>query len=168
MDTKEHPALTEADRDTYRAEIDRLTTELAKYVGHEPTIAEEMAYVRELNAELEALEEQVREYWIPQPNHPAGDIVGVSVHTLDGKRWAVRHESILGMRAWTSDGWTPPLFVVAKEIAYCWERDAALAEGRKVADMLARQACALTVVDFAKAVEETVDLTKQFAEQVSA
>jgi hypothetical protein len=162
------PALTEADRDTYRTEIDRLTAELAKYVGHEPTIAEELACQCEALDQAEALAEQVREYWIPQPGHPAGDVVGVSVHTLDGLRWAVRHESILGMRAWTADGWTPPLFVVSKEVAYCWGRDKALAQGFKVAEMLARQAAALTVRDFTQAVEETVVAAKQLAEQVSA
>jgi hypothetical protein len=114
------------------------------------------------------LEAQVREYWIPQPGHPAGDVVGVSVHTYNGTHWAVRHESILGMRAWTLDGWTAPLFVVAREVAYCWtDRDAALAEGRKVAAMLARQE-AVPVAEFTADVEQTVAAVKQLSEQVSA
>ncbi len=160
-------ALTEADRDAYRAEIDRLAKQLAAYVGVEPTIAEEMQYLSESLREAVALLEQVREYWIPQPGHPAGDQVGVSVHTLDGKRWAIRFDSVLGMRAWTADGWTPPLFVVSKDVAYCWERDAALAEGRKVAAMPARQQ-ELPVREFTAAVEQTVVAAKQLAEQVSA
>ncbi|MFG3048096.1 hypothetical protein ACGFZR_24590 [Streptomyces sp. NPDC048241] len=39
-----------------RARVAELEAELAKYVGHEPTVAEEMAYLKERSAELEALE----------------------------------------------------------------------------------------------------------------
>lgn len=160
-------APTEADRDAYRAEIGRLTAELAKYVSHEPTIGEEMQYLADCRDDAEGLLEQVREFWIPQPSHPAGDLVGVSVHTLDGEHWAIRHESVLGVRAWTVDGWTAPMFVVSKDVAYCWERDAALAEGRTVAARLARQE-AVPVREFTQAVEQTVVAAKQLAEQVSA
>ena len=102
----------------------------------------------ELRAENEALRAErdaeaalpmVRERWIPQPGHPTPELVGVSLHTLDGTNWAIRHESILGMRAWTPDGWTAPMFVVSKERAYCWTLEQAAAEGHTVADMLARQ-----------------------------
>lgn len=102
----------------------------------------------ELRAENEALRAQldsrsdepvVRELWIPQPNHPAGDQVGVSLHTLDGERWAIRHEFFLGMRAWSPEGWTPPISQIGRDRVYIWSKADAVAEGRKVAEMLARQ-----------------------------
>jgi hypothetical protein len=118
--------LTEAERDTYRAEITRLNSELAKYVGHEPTIAEEMAYVRELNAELEERETRVREYWFPWPgDHLAGDHLGISVHTLDGKNWAIRvHYEFGGLYVLAAGRWQQ-VGDVPRAQAHCWTREKA-------------------------------------------
>ena len=53
------------------AENDRLTTELAKYVGHEPTIAEEMQY---LSAENDRLTARVAELERPEIERKRNEI----------------------------------------------------------------------------------------------
>ena len=118
-------ALTEADPDTYRAEIERLSAELAKYVGQEPTIAEETAYVRSLNAELEDRQERVREYWFPWPGSTVGDHLGISVHTRDGKYWSIRTQyEFGGLYVYAGGAWRQVGEVPAAE-AYCWTLEAA-------------------------------------------
>ena len=120
------PALTEADRDAYRTEIDRLTAELAKYVSVEPTVAEEMAYLQGLNAALEDRATRVREYWFPWPgDHLAGDQLGISVHTRDGKTWAIRTQYEFGGLYVLAGGRWRQIREVPTMEAYCWTLEAA-------------------------------------------
>ena len=117
--------LTEADRDAYRAEIDRLRAELRKYIGVESTVAEELAYVRELNAELEERQERVREYWFPWPGSVVGNHLGISVCTRDGKSWAIRTQYEFGGLYVLAGGRWRQIREVPTVEAYCWTLEAA-------------------------------------------
>jgi hypothetical protein len=113
------PALTEADRDAYRDEIDRLT--------------EKIEHLREANAELKRRESRVREYWFPWPGSIVGDHLGVSVHTLDGEHWSIRsHYAYGGAFVYIPDRWYS-VQDIDHATAYQWTLGAAEPVARRLA-----------------------------------
>lgn len=85
--------------------------------------------IKELKAQLE----QVREFWFPWPGHPTGEHFGVSAHTLDGERFALRQEYGFGpLFVWTGDRWQP-LQAVPHLEAYRWTAEEVFDLGPKLA-----------------------------------
>lgn len=89
-------ALPPTSLDAARDEITRLRAELENYVGHEPTVREEMAYIRSQNDELDAAVEQARAVAVAleQENARLHQVVGF---------FLTNPMQQMAIRAWTSD-----------------------------------------------------------------
>lgn len=111
--------------DALRDEVTRLTTELEKYVGHEPTIAEEMAHLR---AELDRLEqeaENVTEYRYFIPGHPLGEHAYIAARTLGDDKWAVMDDTLTRISAYTTQHEWRPVAALTRAHMYPWTREQA-------------------------------------------
>lgn len=90
-----------------RAENARLRAELAKYVGHEPTIAEEMAYLASENERLDGAVQALAEQLATVSEHAFG--VGWTAARILAKRhdysdrWAIVDGTLMAARYWGRD-----------------------------------------------------------------
>jgi hypothetical protein len=122
-------ALPPSSVDAARTEIARLTAELAKYVGHEPTVAEEMAYAWQQVDRLRAERNGARSIAVAleQENARLQQVIGHLLTTcLERDRltvWALDLDAMLGRVELTDLGNS------RVEIAYQWLQERLAAPG---------------------------------------
>lgn len=90
-------------------------------------------------AALQARLSRVRQYWFPYPDHPAGELCGVTLETLDGEHWALKHSSqFAGVSFWDGTTWLP-VFFSSHATVYRWPLEDGERLGPQLAADLARQ-----------------------------
>lgn len=116
------------------AEIARLAAELEKYVGHEPTVAEEWAYLREENQRLEEIRSTATEHKFLIDGHEAGEHA-YFVARRDGLSdcWGVFDETLGSHRFWAREHCWYRTNSAPRVVVYPWSE----ANARRIARMLA-------------------------------